>query len=74
MCREGKRLLSIFLSICMLFGLLPGMLVYAEEEMENKEQTAVGLLTTDYMNWEGEYPVVHEDAEYTNELYLLPEI
>lgn len=69
MRREGKRLLSIFLSICMLFGLLPGMPVYAEEEVENQEQTAVGLLATDYMNWDQGFPVVHEDAEYTKDLY-----
>lgn len=71
MRREGKRILSIFLSICMLFGLIPGMPVYAEEEVENQEQTAVGLLATDYIYWDGEYPDpdVYEDAEYTNELY-----
>jgi len=69
MRREGKRILSIFLSICMLFGLLPGMPVYAEEEPENQEQTAVGLLATDYMNWDQGFPVVPEDAEYTKDLY-----
>ena len=69
MRREGKRLLSIFLSICMLFGLLPGMPVYAAEDVEDQEQTIYGLLATDNMNWDGDVPVVNEEAEYTNDLY-----
>ena len=70
MRKEGKRLLSIFLSICMLFGLLPGMPVYAENNVENEEQAAVGLLVTENINWIGEeeIPEVDENAEYTSEL------
>lgn len=67
MRKEGKRLLSVFLSICMVFGLMTGMPVYATESGEGEEgDVKTGLLVTQDIDFEN--ACVGQDPNYEKEM------